>query len=331
MTMSVIRFDMRSPDKTSQELVSQYRGALEMATWADEAGLDMVVLSEHHVSPDSYLPSPLMMAAAVAAVTTRIPINISALLVALHNPVKLAEDLAVADVISNGRISFVAGIGYRPVEYEALGIEWAGRGTRMDESLEILLKAWRGEEFEWEGGTFTVTPRPVQEPHPLAFIGGAGPRAARRAARFGLGLFPSNADPELVEQYEAECAKLGTTPGMVLAPSADQPGSVLVAEDPDRAWAEIGPYLLHDAMIYKSWQASGSDSAVHSSATTLQELRDERVYQILTPDETVAVAELLGPFGALVFHPLCGGTPVDLAWPHLELLADKVLPRLKAL
>ena len=331
MTMSVIRFDMRSPDKTSAELVSQYQGALEMAAWADKTGLDMVVLSEHHTSEDGYLPSPLVMAAAIAAKTERIPINISALLVALHNPIKLAEDIAVADVISNGRVSFVAGIGYRPVEYEALGIDWAGRGKRMDECLEIMLKAWAGEPFEWEGGTFQVTPRPVQRPHPMMFIGGAGPRAARRAAKFGVGMFPSSADPELVEMYEAECAKLGKQPGMVLAPSADQPGSVLVAEDPDKAWAEIGPYLLHDAMIYKSWQASGSDSAVHSSATSLQQLRDEGVYQILTPDEAVALGELLGPFGAIVFHPLCGGCPVDLAWPHLQLFADKVLPRLQAL
>lgn len=328
MTMSIMRFDMRTPGLDPAATSSRYGAALEMAAWADRAGFDMLVLSEHHGAEDGYLPSPMVMAGAVAAVTDQVMINVSALLVPLHNPVRLAEDVAVVDLISNGRISFVAGIGYRPIEYEALGIPWAGRGQRMDAALEVLLKAWRGEEFEWEGGTYRVTPLPVQRP-PMVFIGGSGPKAAKRAARFGLGLFPSVPDQELLDRYEAECRALGNEPGWCMAPSADQPGMVIVADDPDKAWAEAGPFLLRDAMTYKSWQTADTNSMVQSAATTIEELRAEGVYQVLTPDEVVALAGLLGNLGGIVLHPLCGGLPPEMAWPSLELFADKVLPRIK--
>ncbi len=328
MTMSIMRFDMRSPTLSPTAVSTRYGAALEMAAWADRHGFDLLVLSEHHTAEDGYLPSPMVMAGAVAAVTERISINVSALLVPLHNPVRLAEDVAVVDLISNGRISFVAGMGYRKVEYEALGIPWAGRGKRMDAALDVLLKAWRGEEFEWEGGTYRVTPLPVQQP-PMVFIGGSGPKAAKRAARLGLGMFPSVGDQELLDLYEAECRALGNEPGMCLAPSPDQPGMVVVSEDPDKTWAEIGPYLLADAATYKDWQTSDTHSMVQSAATTIDELRAEGIYRVLTPDEVVALAELLGDLGGIVFHPLCGGAPPDLAWPSLELYADKVLPRIK--
>lgn len=328
MTMSIMRFDMRSPGLDAAGMQAQYAAALEMATWADSKGFDLLVLSEHHTAEDGYLPSPMVMAGAVAAVTERISINVSALLVPLHNPVRLAEDVAVADLISNGRITFVAGMGYRPVEYEALGIPWAGRGKRMDAALEVLLKAWNGEEFEWEGGTYRVTPLPVQRP-PMVFIGGSGPKAAKRAAKFGLGMFPSVGDQELLDLYEAECRALGNEPGMCLAPSPDQPGMVVVSEDPDKTWAEVGSYLLADATTYKDWQTSDTNSMVHSGATTVDELRAEGIYRVLTPDEVVDLAELLGDFGGIVFHPLCGGAPAELAWPSLELYAEKVLPRIK--
>ena len=97
----------------------------------------MLVLSEHHAAPDGYLPSPLVLGAAVAARTTRIPIWVSALLVPLHDPVRLAEDIAVLDLISNGRISIVTGLGYRPVEYALLDQDWKSRGKRLDLCLEI--------------------------------------------------------------------------------------------------------------------------------------------------------------------------------------------------
>jgi alkanesulfonate monooxygenase SsuD/methylene tetrahydromethanopterin reductase-like flavin-dependent oxidoreductase (luciferase family) len=327
--MAIVRFDMRAPGLDRAQSRAQFETALDMSRWADERGFDMLVLSEHHGSDDGYLSSPLVMAGAVAGATERIPINIAALLVPLHDPIRLAEDIAVLDLLSGGRISIVAGLGYRPVEYAMFDREWKRRGKRMDECLDVMIKAWTGEPFEYEGETVQVTPLPLQQPHPMIMIGGSGEAAAKRAARFGLGFFPPLGDDHLVEVYHQECDRLGRSPGLVLAPSKVQPGTVFVSEDPDRMWNEVGPYLLHDAVTYKSWQTADIRSSVSSGATTIDELRAEGIYQILTPDACVALAQELGPFGAITHHPLCGATPAELGWASLELFADKVLPRMK--
>lgn len=327
MPLSVIRFDYRTPGMAPADARRFYEVSLEMAAWADSTGFDMIVLSEHHGADDGYLPSPLVAAGAVAACTNRIGINIAALLIPLHDPVRLAEDIAVVDLLSGGRLSIVAGLGYRPVEYEMFDREWKRRGKRMDECLEIMLAAWAGEEIERDGARFRVTPRPLSEPHPFMMIGGSGPAAAKRAARFELGFFPPVGDDDLAQVYRDECARLGKPEGVVMMPTG--PGSVFVAEDPDKAWAEVGPHLLHDAMTYRSWQTDDIRSHVKSDATTIDDLRAEGVYQVLTPEECIALADELGPMGPYTHHPLCGGTPPELAWESLRLFAEKVLPAIR--
>jgi alkanesulfonate monooxygenase SsuD/methylene tetrahydromethanopterin reductase-like flavin-dependent oxidoreductase (luciferase family) len=266
------------------------------------------------------------MAGAMAARTQRIPLWISALLVPLHDPVRLAEDVAVVDLLSNGRISIVTGLGYRPVEYAIFEREWSTRGKRLDECLDLMVKAWTGEPFELDGETVRVTPAPVQRPHPMVMVGGSGPAAAKRAARFGFGFFPPIGDTELVQIYLDECERLGRTPGWVGQPKG--PGTLFVSDDPDRTWAQIGPHLLHDATTYHSWQQEGMRSHVTSHATTVDELRAEGVYQVLTPDECVALAGELDNVGSFTHHPLCGGTPPEHGWESLELYVAEVLPRL---
>ena len=192
--------------------------------------------------------------------------------------------------------------------------------------LGVLKQAWTGEPFEYQGRTVRVTPRPVQQPHPLIFIGGSSPNAAKRAARHGMSFFPALGDPRLQEVYLEECSRVGNPPGMVLLPSG--PGFVHVAEDPDKAWAEVGEYILYEAMVYASWQLPGQTSHVHDHAQSVDELRAGGTYRILTPDECVALAKELGGMGSIVLHPLIGGMPPDLAWPSLELIASSVLPNL---
>ena len=295
MPLSVVRFDLRGPGLDPAERAARYATALDMAAFAEEAGFDMVVLSEHHGVEDGYLPSPLTMAAAVAGRTSTIPINIAALLVPLHDPLRLAEDIATVDLLSGGRLSIVVGLGYREVEYEMFDRVWKQRGKRMDACLEAMLAAWTGEPFEWEGRTVQVTPRPLSQPHPLLFVGGSGPAAAKRAARFGLSFFPPVGDESLAQVYRDECER-----------------------------------LLHDAMQYNSWQTADIRSHVKAEATTVEALRAEGVYQVLTPDECVALAAELGPFGSFTHHPLCGGVPPEPAWASLRLFAEQVVPALKA-
>jgi alkanesulfonate monooxygenase SsuD/methylene tetrahydromethanopterin reductase-like flavin-dependent oxidoreductase (luciferase family) len=190
-----------------------------------------------------------------------------------------------------------------------------------------MLKAWTGEPFEHRGTTVKVTPRPLQQPHPLVLVGGSTEIAARRAARLHLPFMPAIGDPALAELYQSECEKEGYEEGWVLLPSG--PGFLHVAEDPEKAWAQILPHALYDAQTYASWQKPGMRSAVTTYAATPEELKASGVYAVVTPEECVDLAEKAGPMASLVFHPLMGGMSPELGWESLELFASKVLPRIQ--
>ena len=327
MAIVGLRYDLRSAPFAAAKHPELYTASLEQAAWAEEHGVaQLVSLSEHHGMEDGFLPSPFTMAAAIAARTRTIPITIAAALFPLHDPIRLAEQIAVADLVSRGRISIVAGAGYAVHEFEMAAIDRKQRGAMLERSLETMRLAWTGEPFEYEGRTVRVTPAPFTRPHPLILMGGSSEAAARRAARLRLGFFPAVGDPRLEEVYREECERVGFTAGFAILPHG--PGFVHVTEDPEKAWADIEPYAWYDAETYRSWQAPGQHSEVSSKAETPVELRTEGVYKVVTPDECVVLAEELGPTGALVLHPLMCGMPVELGWGSLELFASKVLPRL---
>src|SRR2546423_10587624 len=190
-----------------------------------------------------------------------------------------------------------------------------------------MRKGWTGEPFEWRGRTIRVTPTPFTKPHPMILLGGSSEVAARRAARLRLGFFPAVGDLRLQEVYQEECAAAGFEGGFSILPRG--PGFVHVTEDPEKAWSEIARYAMYDAETYRSWQTPGQHSEVTSSATDPGQLREEGIYRVVTPDECVALAEELGPAGAIVLHPLLCGMPVELGWESLELFAARVLPRLR--
>lgn len=210
MAFTVVRFNLVDPAATPESLSARYRAALEMAAYADRHGVDTVQTEEHHGAADSWLPSPFVFAGSVFGATDRIAVTISAIIGPLHDPLRLAEDIAVLDLLSGGKLVTVAGIGYRPEEYEQAGVEWGRRGKLQDELLETLLQAWTGEPFPYRGRTVQVTPRPYTQPHPLLLVGGSSRAAARRAARLGLPFFPSAHLPELEAYYHEQRAAHGT-------------------------------------------------------------------------------------------------------------------------
>ncbi|MFJ9898954.1 LLM class flavin-dependent oxidoreductase [Streptomyces sp. NPDC091280] len=321
MPVSVVRFNLVEPGATPTSLSARYRAALEMAAYADEHGITTVQTEEHHGVANNWLPSPFAFAGAVFGATRHIAVTVSAVIGPLHDPLRLAEDIAVLDLLSGGRLVTVAGIGYRPEEYAQFDVEWKQRGRLQDELLETVLKAWSGDPFEYRGRTVRVTPRPFSDPHPLLLVGGSSKAAARRAARLGLPFFPSAHLPDLEAYYKDRLVEYGTE-GWTMMPGAETP-LLHIAEDPDRAWAEYGAHFLHEARTYASWQSGEIRSAVKSGATTVAELRAEGVYRILTPDECVALG-----LDNLVLHPLAGGMPVEEGWRSLRLFAEGVLPRL---
>ncbi|WP_428935460.1 LLM class flavin-dependent oxidoreductase [Streptomyces sp. ACT015] len=321
MPVTVVRFNLVEPGATPDSLGARYRAALEMAAYADRHGVTTVQTEEHHGVDDNWLPSPFTFAGAVFGATKDVAVTVSAVIGPLHDPLRLAEDIAVLDLLSGGRLVTVAGIGYRPEEYERAGIDFAARGRLQDELLETVLKAWTGEEFNYRGRTVRVTPRPGTAPHPLLLVGGSSRAAARRAARLGLPFFPSAHLPELEAYYKERLVEYGTE-GWTMMPEAETP-LLHISEDPDRTWAEHGGHFLHEARTYASWQSAAIRSAVRSGADDVTALRAEGVYRVLTPDECVAQG-----LANLVLHPLVGGMPVDEGWRSLRLFCEEVLPRL---
>jgi alkanesulfonate monooxygenase SsuD/methylene tetrahydromethanopterin reductase-like flavin-dependent oxidoreductase (luciferase family) len=324
--MLTMRHDLRAPAFGPASASEIYSAALEQYRWADEQGWDFAVLSEHHGVDDGWLPAPITMAAAVVGATRRIPVLLSAVILPLHDPVRIAEQLAVLDLVSGGRVWTVVGAGYRKEEFEMAEVELAKRGKILEEYTDVVVRAWTGEPFEWRGRTIRVTPKPLSEPHPTLMVGGGVEAAARRAARLRLPMMPMNEDPRLADWYADEAAKTGFTGGFVMVPSG--PTFVHVTHDPEKAWAEIGQYLLYESQTYASYQTPGQHSTPMVLAESVEDLKRSPQIVVGTPDDVVAAAQRVPPTGALTFSPLAGGLPPDLAWASLELFAAEVAPRL---
>jgi len=327
MAMTIVRFNCVQETLDPREMSGRYRAFVEMAAFAEERGFTQVHLEEHHGAENGWSPAPLLMAGMVFARTKTIAVDIGALLVPQHDPIRLAEDIAVLDLVSGGgRLSITTGLGYRPSEYHLLSREWKRRGRLLDEALEVMLSAWTGEPFEYKGETVQVSPVPISEPHPMILVGGGSPAAAKRAARFGLPFMPDGHFLDLQQLYESELEKHGKTGFCLMPPARSE--MLFVTEDPDRTWTELGRYFMNEAGTYSAWRKAGGvgESAVTSSATTVDELRAEGIYRAVTPDELVD--ELLdSPLPIAVLHPMVGGMPVDEAWTCMELYANDVLPR----
>lgn len=326
MARPILRYDFRQPDFAPSTLTERYRTSLEQVGWAEDNGFSHVVVSEHHALPDGYLPSPLVVAAAMAGRTQTFRIRVGALLFPLYDTVRLAEDLAVLDHVSAGRVQVIAGLGYRDVEFDMYGIDRRRRGPHMEAQIQFLLDAWSGKPVEAHGKPVTITPRPASDPRSLLYVGAASPIGAHRAARLDLPFAPAVADPALYAAYRDECARLGRPPREVV-PGATH-GFLHVTEDPEKAWDEIGRYAVYEAVAYTREKPDSEKSSVTVVGEDLAAIRASGVYRVVTPDECVELAAALEPEQPLLFHPLMGGLPPDIGWASLELFAAKVLPRL---
>ena len=313
--MFTLRFDMRTP-AGSAPAADLYAAAIEMCEWAEDRGAVVAVLSEHHGTEDGHLPAPQLLASAIAARTTRLAILLAAVPITFWDPVRLAEEIAVLDIISNGRVSYAFGIGHRIEEYAHFGIDPRGRGKLADELLALLRMLLRGDPVDHDGRRIHVTPPPMTPGGPYMWIAGGGDAAARRAARYGLGFISQAATPGLKEFYENQCRANGFEPGPAQFPVVGAPTTVFVANDVDAAWDEIGEYLLHDAMMAASYRHGDDSVASISRAATVAELREaDGPYRIFTTDQAV---EYIHGGRPLPLLPLCGGVPPRVAWPYLE-------------
>lgn len=325
--MFTMRQDFRAPAFGPTSAAEIYSEALAMWRWADDHAFAMNVVSEHHGVSDGWIPAPFTVAAMGLAQTQRIAFFVSASLAPLHDPIRLAEQIAVIDNAFPGRLVTVLGAGYRVEEFEMAGVDHDRRGPLLEEHARVIRDALANETVEWQGRTISVTPRPITEPHPLLLMGGGVPAAARRAARLHLPMMPMNTDPRLPVAYADEAAKIGFEGGYVMHPAG--PTFVHVADDPERAWSEIGAYLFYETSTYASFQTAGQHSTPVVHADEIDDLKAAPNIWVDTPDGIVERARAAGDsIGALNFHPLAGGLPPRFAWESLELFATQVAPQL---
>jgi alkanesulfonate monooxygenase SsuD/methylene tetrahydromethanopterin reductase-like flavin-dependent oxidoreductase (luciferase family) len=321
-----LRYDMRAPS-FGAPAPALYAASIEQCAWADRLGFETVYLAEHHGAEDGYCPSPIVQAAAIAARTQRMVTHLSALIAVLHNPIRLAEDLAILDIISQGRIALTLGIGYRPHEYQMFGVDKRRRVPILEETIDILEKAWTGEPFEYRGMTIVVRPTPVQHPRPPIYLGGSSEASARRAARLGDGYQP--ATEGLYEIYAAERRRLG----LDVPPPAPRRGPLFlfVTDDPERDWEVVGRHVLYTTNSNAEWaKERGVGATPYPPAGGVDDLKKSEAFAVVTPDECVKLAMQLGDDAELWFQPLMGGLPPDVGWASLELFASAVLPKLEA-
>jgi alkanesulfonate monooxygenase SsuD/methylene tetrahydromethanopterin reductase-like flavin-dependent oxidoreductase (luciferase family) len=316
-----IRFDMRAP-AFGAPTTDLYEAAIGMSALAEQTGCLAVQLCEHHGSADGYLPAPIILGSAIAARTERLMLNLVVIL-PFYDPVRLAEDIAVLDIISKGRTSYVLGMGYREEEFEHFGVDRAARGKLADEKIDLLRSLLAGEEVVRDGRRIKVTPSPQTPGGPALMWGGASTAAARRAGRYGLGLLANGNVAGMQETYEAACRERGREPGPALIPEPATPSVTFVADDVDAAWDELGRYLLHDARGYAEWNPDNSSSAGISHARNVTELRELCTsHRVLSVE---AAVDIVRAGGMLHLSPLCGGLPPGIAWPYLKRVGDVVL------
>jgi alkanesulfonate monooxygenase SsuD/methylene tetrahydromethanopterin reductase-like flavin-dependent oxidoreductase (luciferase family) len=325
-----LRFDLRVPPFAATTFADQYRACLEMVEWAEGMGAQSITLSEHHGDPAGFTPAPVTLAAAVVARTQRIAVSVAAALAPLHDPVRLAEQLATVDCLAPGRLSVVLGAGYRKAEFEMAGVDRSQRGRLLEETVEVLRSAWTGEPFEWRGREVLVTPPAATPGGPRLLIGGKTKIAARRAARLRCDFAPAVGDPALADVYRDECAANGfgdgTVQGLGDPDKPPGPGFVMVSGNPEATWQRVAPHAMYDAETYASWQDDEARSDwVVPDLTTADDLRTSGRYVVVTPGECVELAER---HGGITLHPLMGGIAPDMAWQSLRLFEHEVLPRL---
>jgi alkanesulfonate monooxygenase SsuD/methylene tetrahydromethanopterin reductase-like flavin-dependent oxidoreductase (luciferase family) len=323
-----VSFDMRAPSWATPA-ADLYAAAIEMAAFADRIGVDRVALMEHHGSDDGYLPQPFMLAASMAAVTHRVRFMLGAVILPLHDFVMLAEQIALLDLISRGRFNVIFGAGYVPFEFALFGKSLKDRARLMDQGIDTILRALRGEKFEVEGKPVFVRPLPITPPEQIIMVGGGVEASARRAARFGVGFGPMKAD--LIPLYESECRKLGREPGYYSRPMPGMPLSIHLCEDPDEGWRAIARHATHVITEYAKWAAAEGDASnsPFKGLTDPAVLRQAGLFAVWTPEELLAKVPQMEDKTTFGFQPLLGGLSPEEGWKSLKLL-ERTMPKLRA-
>ena len=327
-------YDFRNPFPWRISWQQLYNETLDQAQWAEELGFNSVWLSEHHFTDDGYRPSVPTALAAIAARTERVRLGTAVMLAPLHHPLRLAEDLAVVDLISNGRLDVGLAAGYRSKEFEVMAVPRTERGQRTEETVRLLRLAWAGAQFSFRGESYhfedvTVTPPPAQQPGPPIFLGGSSVPAARRAGRLGCG-FAADSGGSL-DLYQVYAEAFTAVDGGLAAPEIKANRLVHVTDDPERAWRLLGPHLLYQNNVYARWAREAGDANAREADLTDPAQLPKDSFLIGTPGQVLAELKAIfaeGPVTEIIFWARPPGMTLADSSASLQLIADQVLPAL---
>jgi alkanesulfonate monooxygenase SsuD/methylene tetrahydromethanopterin reductase-like flavin-dependent oxidoreductase (luciferase family) len=313
-----------------------YSSTLEFVGEAERLGFDQVWLTEHHFADDGYCPALMPVAAAIAARTSRIRIGTKVMLMPFHDPLRLAEDAAVVDVISGGRLELGIAAGYRFEEFAGFGIDRAERAARTREGVAALEQALTGETFSFDGrfhryDSARIMPPPVQSPVPI-WLGARSPAAVTRAAAMGYHLALADFDEDLCvadcRVYNDALVEHGRDPGEFRIVSVT---SLFVDEDPERARALAAPHIRYQQDQYQRWFGEAADRQLEPvDSSHADDLPSGCL--VGTPEEvleTIRAARARFPFSDFSFWTLLPGMAAETALSSLELFAERVLPGLR--
>jgi alkanesulfonate monooxygenase SsuD/methylene tetrahydromethanopterin reductase-like flavin-dependent oxidoreductase (luciferase family) len=324
-----VLYDFRNPADSGLSMPDLYAQVLDQVDTIEELGYDMAWFTEHHFVEDGYLPAWIPVAGAILGRTKRLRVGTDIALLPFYHPVRLAEDLAVLDNLSNGRVEMGVGMGYAPHEFAGFGIPIPRRVSLTEEGLDVLRLAWSGEKFSYHGKRYDfddllVTPAPVQPGGPPLWLASMTEAGARRAARYGFDFLPQGSRAVL-DLWRSEVVAAGGDP------SQRRVGIIrpwLVTDDRDRDWPPIRAAERYRMKVYARFFEEadvgfglGVEGAISQN------------WIIGSPDQ---VEEQLGDFieehgfTDLITHGVPPGMSPDQITPSLTRFANEVMPALKA-
>jgi probable F420-dependent oxidoreductase len=334
-------FTGQIPEGSGRTFVREYRETLDLVRLAESLGFDSAWVSEHHGASDGYLPSLLPMLAALAASTERMQLGTGVVLAPLHDPLRLAEDAAVVDQLSGGRLILGLGIGWRDEEFRMFGVPRSERAIRTAETIDVLRRAWTGRRFSFEGRAFSyyrvkVTPPSAGEAGIPVYLGGYADAAVRRAGRMADGyITDADAAEEVrpaLSMLDESARSAGRDPrsiGIALIQNA------FVTNDTD-AWEISRAGVAYQLGTYRAWEGAADTPEEDRLDPTPP---DEETMRTLTPagtpDEVLrALRPLVEAFGDRELHLIVRlhypGMDLGAAAGAVELFGREVLPALKA-
>jgi alkanesulfonate monooxygenase SsuD/methylene tetrahydromethanopterin reductase-like flavin-dependent oxidoreductase (luciferase family) len=316
-----VYFDLRNPPAWRQDWSRLYGFTLEMCEEAERLGAHSVWTSEHHLFEDGYLTQPLTFSAAIAARTKRVRLGTAIMIAPLRPAVQMAEDAAIVDILSGGRVDLGLGAGYRVPEYELFGADIKRKYSTTDQRVRELRQLW---------GKAELTPPPVQNPLPI-WMGYQGPKGARRAGLLGEYLLSPNA--RLWEPYRTGLVEGGHDPSLARMGGGIQ---AFVTENPEGDWPVVAKHLAYQIDSYRRYMVEGTDQPIPRPIDP-EKVRKREMGAILGSfmvDRPEEVARRIraytsgAPVDTIFMFASLAGMPEDMVARHVQTICGKLAPLL---